>query len=404
MLRRSRGIRKGIIAAVALALVVTALTFSWWWPWAQELWRLFHAQSGEIQFVEAVVTLLLLIVSPIIRLISSRNARDLGRALEEPIQQLSKEELLARARGTLEDVPFIERGGTSLGLLKGHPRLILTGRTGLGKTWEASQLTWEALGRQEVDSVWEPLDGCTLLSRDALRIRLRQLVPHNHRVLVWLDDLPHHPAFGPSLEPHELTRLGEMLDDLRDHCQGVYVMATARDEHLEPHHRTFMKAKGFHEVALTEFGPEQTARLVTELGRAQGVKVDGEALAVFMERSETPLHTRLALQWLAAQGVTRAGRAEAQRALQAGPAEAWEQQYQDIIRKVPESEHLFKALGTLDDLMLTPYTPLVLHVGAAFMAMEGGGRRLAFPWHGRWVLSRALKSLRRHSIYQSGGV
>jgi len=406
MLQGPRATGKGIIviAAVTLALVAAVLTFSRWWPWAQELWRLFHAQSDEIQLVEAMVALLLLLAGPIIRLIRPGQPPDLPESLKEPIGQLSREELLDRVRGALKDVPFIERGGVILGLLRRWPRLIITGREGLGKTWEASELAWQALDKKVVDSLWEPLEGCGLLSRDALRIRLRQLVEPNHRVLVWLDNLPRHGAFGPSLEPHELGRLGEMLDQLREHCKGVYVVATARDEHLEPHHRAFLEAQGFHEVPLTEFGPEQTASLVTKLGRARGVEVDGGALDVFVERSETPLHTRLALEWLAAQGVTRAGRDEAERALQAGPAEAWELHYQDIVRKAPESQHLFRALGTLDGLGLIPYARLVLDLAGAFMTRDGPGHRLAAPWQRRRALRRALEGLRPFSIWESDGV
>ena len=101
-------------------------------------------------------------------------------------------------------VNWIDRSAARVSDLRTHHRLLIVGRTGLGKTREAAELIRRALSQGLVpeERIYEPTPWFHLLTSDSLRSALGQRLTPQLPLLLFLDDLPCHV-------------LGEGLDQLQ---------------------------------------------------------------------------------------------------------------------------------------------------------------------------------------------
>jgi tetratricopeptide (TPR) repeat protein len=195
------------------------------------------------------------------------------------------------------------------------------------------------------------------------------MVHPSERALLWLDDLPRHVAVGGSLEAEELARLGTLIDALEHpYCRALYVVATARDEHLQPAHREFFTRHNFLSIPMTDFGANLIGDLVDRVAEAYNIPVELEARRILVERREgSPLHVVLMFRTWAREGKKTISPADAEALIGKALRELWNEQYQDLIHEKPSSRYLFEALGILDAADVPPFTFLALDLAARLM-------------------------------------
>ena len=374
-----------ILLLVVLAGLLVAL--AWWLanPLRAALGALNQDSTVFIQRIAALLS----IASILYAAFRAVRRRLLG---EQPPAASGSEPLAAVTAGQLRarlgrggTVTWINRLATRPADLHAHPRLIITGRTKLGKTREAVELIARATADDvPADRVFEPGPAFQLLTKDGLPAALRAQLPAQTPLLLFLDDLPRYFS-GAGLDS-----LAAALPVL-DRCQAAYIVATARTEHLEPEHEAWLDRHGFYRVDLPDLSAGETGRLVDMAGGVYGLQVDDAAREVFVgDRDGTPERILASLRLLSEDDVTQVDAQAAGRYVRKGIADLWATARHDLQRRLPGAGPLFEALATFYAARVPTYTPLVLDYAAYLWRGRSRRRR---PWRAQPALRRALAAL-----------
>jgi len=111
------------------------------------------------------------------------------------LQAITPEEIRARM-GRGGRVNWIDRGVTEVAHLRGHGRVVITGRVKVGKTREAVELMRRAVDEDLVPEgqIFELAPAYRLLTEGTLSTALRGAVVSDAPVLFLVDDLPRTPS------------------------------------------------------------------------------------------------------------------------------------------------------------------------------------------------------------------
>ena len=205
------------------------------------------------------------------------------------LRLLTPDDLRLR-RGIGGRVLWINRDVTHPDDLSNNPNILITGQANIGKTREALELIYRVVksGMVAEEYVFEP--GPELRTSDPYLLKrvLSREIKLDEPVLLFLDDLPHQ--FD---DEQKLRNLEATLQSLQT-GEALYVIATARDEHLTPEHLEWLATHNFAEKQLRGLTSEETARLIAGAVGACGVYTDYDACEYLIESNDgTPELTLL---------------------------------------------------------------------------------------------------------------
>ena len=169
----------------------------WWLPplIAQLPWL--NKQADLIQAIEALVSIVnsLFTAAVAYLLWLTRRQQDDRREVELAVLQPTSAEAIRTSLGQWGGrVNWIDRGATDPGDLLTHGRIVITGRSRLGKTREAAELIRRAVASDIVsaDCVYAPSPALRFLAVASLTSALRSTPDPVRSALLFLDDLPYH--------------------------------------------------------------------------------------------------------------------------------------------------------------------------------------------------------------------
>jgi hypothetical protein len=159
---RESGKRLWVILVLLIALAM--LTFPLWGR---------GIADPLTQSVISVVGLVLGTIQLALQLIPQPPPRE----FQDPLKQFTLADLQRYRHGDKE-IPYVNRGATSVEMVEKNRRLLLTGRLGIGKTTEGITLAQIAHALGVVTSFWEPTVGFAKFDDRTLQERGRQWFTH----------------------------------------------------------------------------------------------------------------------------------------------------------------------------------------------------------------------------------
>ena len=359
--------------ALCLCLLLGLALWLTWGLWLPPLLRALPsglAPGYPWSVLGTVVNLFFILVNGVLAFLLSRSWRR-GREtawLTEPLRPIPPDQL-RRSLGRGGQVNWIDRGVCCWPDLHAHRRLLIVGRTGLGKTREAAELMRQAVlqGLVPRERIYEPTPLLYLSTGDRLRAALDPYLTPQVPLLLFLDDLPDH-VLGEGLD-----QLGASLRILQ-RCKALYVVATARPSRLTAQHKAWLDEQGFRCLDLPDFTREQIGRLVDNAAGIFGFQVEDAARDEFIRHHDgTPELVLTAMRRLRIEKIKQVDQDAVAALIQGGLGEAWAEMHRYLKGHEAATVHLWQALAVFGAAAAEPYTPLVLRYAAHLMP---GSRRL----------------------------
>ncbi len=351
--------------------VVLWATVRLWLPWLINLLpetATLETWATLVQGLEAFVNLLLLLINGLIALLlwRSRNGIPPEGTLDSPLRHTNWEKLLERLGERGGQVPWIDRGKTSAGILRAYGRLLIRGRKGIGKTREAAELIRRVVSEEFVspDRVFVPSEGFHQIDAAAIRSAVRRNLDLTSPILLYLEDLPRH-FFGEGL-----ARLAELLENIRE-CPRTYVVADARDDQIAEEHRTWLKKQDFFQINLPKLNDAQSAELLDAAAGIMNLRLtEGAKSALVRIAAGIPDLILMPLLRLLAHKAVEVDEGLARNFARQEQSEAWAETRRDICELVPAAYYLIDGLVQFHVAAAPAHQVLVLHYASYLWAQR----------------------------------
>ena len=297
-----------------------------------------------------------------------------------------QEELRQRCsdRGRVEWIPRTRDPST---YLLQHPRLLLAGRTGAGRTREALELiraSNERISEHLVVPNWGPaFDLAAAQDLDCALGSLHDLEP---AAVLWLDDLHRH------LSPQSAERLAELVRLLQARVR-LYVVGTLRSAPDSPWERRWLREQQVAVIPLPDMSGDMVRQLASQSAEDWEVALNDAMLrAIASQADRRPEQVHSLLRCLVGRGHLVPTTKQLSEALACGLPQRWEEDRNALAAEAPATVELIGALETFSVAGQVPDMQLVGRFAA---------RRLG--WIRRLGLPRAQRLLRRHPYFRLEG-
>jgi tetratricopeptide (TPR) repeat protein len=366
-------------------------------PWEWVRWIL-GAAAVWAAFVRAVVE----VDRRMSEWVSSRSRKDISQegfsTPDFPFERVSPRELASILPNlTWAGIPYVSRQlsfdqENLLSTMRKSQRLLILGRTGLGKTREAVELI-RRIESEKGEAVTVLIPSGSLNAP----LTIPQSLPTRNLIL-FIDNLPsryaEHYHVDDSDDPKIIEsdfqqRFEQTIRRLSDYCEGYdfRVIATAIGE---PELRERLQLgdpfwSAFEVIELPDLSLEKRYDLLATLENHFDIEIAPEAKATLAKRSDGTFSGLIVPIWRDRQKrrISEADTLD----YQCVYPQDWEQTvYRRVIEPFPYRKNLFVAMSIAQQSNLIPYEIFIIDLAARLVSQE-----LLF-WH-RWKLRRTLQQL-----------
>ncbi len=405
-MRRHLSTILGVLAGLAFLLALAGLARRWWLPLCTSSGSVLHSPQNGIRVLcsaqltsvlfgtrDTVLTrqgLLFALTALLAGGALAMGALLLRSARRGPrpllFRRSAQGEILQRCsdRGHVEWIP---RLGDPPAYLQQHPRVMLIGRSGAGKTREALELVGAASGQlseRMVAPAWGP--AFDLATQRDLQRALTALHGLDQAAVLWLDDLHHH------LNPQSAERLSELVA-LLEQRGPLTIVGTMRSVPETPGERRWFRELGISFVALSDMPGETVRRLAERIGEAWEMTLNDTLLRMIVSQADhRPEQVYSVLRCLLERGFTVPTEEQMAEALDLDLRQRWEEDRTALAAAAPAADALLGALETFYAAGQEPEVLLVWRYAAGQVR-----------WRERFGLRRAQRLLRKHPYFRLEG-
>lgn len=295
-----------------------------------------------------------------------------------PIQSIPLDNLLANT--SLGGwVKFVDRDSVSLSDLSASTRIVIIAPRKMGKGREAAELISSATSNLILPTrIFTPLAAqVKLLGKNALQRELQflpELAASQDPILLFIDN------FTYDFKSKDLVFLHNLLDALSACVTNLYVVATARENHLSEADLTWLTDNQFKTICLPPLDGPKVGLLVDNYSAAEKITIDQDARKILVDRSDgTPELTLRSLRRMKDAGFSNITSVEAQKLTFSTMEEAIIADLQEFTGSHPAAPPLLDALAEFYAAGLDPLVSFVLPFTTAEMqsspALRSQGQR-----------------------------